>query len=125
MKTSTVFALLAALIAAIALLSFYFAATSEAHFGTGCQKGKCKWHVVKPFNDRLERMARCESTSRWYLDDLHDGGLQFHPDTWRRTGSRYVFAHHASKLEQKYRAVVWAWKINWAWRSTMGWPRCG
>lgn len=30
------------------------------------------------------RLARCESGGRWSYDGAYDGGLQFHPDTWRR-----------------------------------------
>jgi resuscitation-promoting factor RpfB len=30
------------------------------------------------------RLAQCESGGRWHLDSTYDGGLQFHPDTWRR-----------------------------------------
>lgn len=29
-------------------------------------------------------LAQCESGGRWHLDGTYDGGLQFHPDTWRR-----------------------------------------
>lgn len=30
------------------------------------------------------KLAQCESGGNWYIDSKFDGGLQFHPDTWRR-----------------------------------------
>lgn len=32
--------------------------------------------------DVWDRLAQCESGGNWALDDYHDGGLQFHPNTW-------------------------------------------
>lgn len=98
---------------------------ADAHFYASCQKTSCKRHVVRPFDARLERMAGCESTHRWFLDGTFDGGLQFSPGTWSKTGSRYRYAYAAPVIEQKYRAVIWASRIGWAWSSTAGWPRCG
>lgn len=100
-------------------------ADAGAHFYAGCQKNHCKRHVVRPHNSHLNAMARCESGGRWYIDSTFDGGLQFNPSTWNATGSRYAFAYQAPRLEQKYRAVIWASRIGWAWRSTAGWPNCG
>ncbi len=101
------------------------AATSSAHFTSGCKKSKCKRHVVKPYDDKLDRMAQCESTGRWFIDALHDGGLQFHPGTWSATGSKFRFAFQAPILEQKYRAVIWYFKIGRTFVTTAGWPKCG
>lgn len=70
-------------------------------------------------------MAHCESRQHWHIDGAFDGGLQFSPSTWSKTGSRYAFAYQAPILEQKYRAVIWASLIGWRWRSTAGWPNCG
>lgn len=103
------------------------AAPAESHFYAGCQKRACKRHVVAPFNTHLESIARCESGRDWHYNGSSgfDGGLQFSPSTWNRTGSRFAFAWQASGLEQKYRAVIWAHAIGWAWHTTAGWPVCG
>lgn len=100
-------------------------ATSDAHFTFGCKKNRCKRHVVKPYDAKLDRMARCESSGRWFLNGIFDGGLQFHPRTWNATGSRYSFAFLAPILEQKYRAVIWYHMIGDTFVTTAGWPRCG
>lgn len=84
-----------------------------------------RWKVVKPHNDRLNRIAKCESGGRWFLNGVYDGGLQFDPRTWTATGSQYRYAFWAPVVEQKYRAVLWAKRIGWAWGSTAGWPVCG
>lgn len=81
------------------------------------------WKRVKPWNAKLERMAACESGRRWHIDGQFDGGLQFHPSTWWAAGGS-GYAYQASKLEQKYRAVIWHDKIG-TWVTTAGWPRCG
>lgn len=100
--------------------------SAEAHFTASCKKNVCKRHVIKPFVSHLLSIASCESGRRWYLNiGLFDGGFQFSPSTWRATGSKYSFAYQAPPIEQKYRAVVWASKINWSWHSTAGWPVCG
>jgi hypothetical protein len=91
---------------------------------TTCKKPPCRRAQVRPHLSTLNRIAWCESRNRWHINAYHDGGLQFHPSTWRATGSRYRFAHWAPKLEQQYRAVVWAERIGWAWGSTAGWPNC-
>lgn len=107
------------------VLATFVPPLAPAHFVSSCQGTRCKRHVVRPFNARLERMAGCESTWRWHITGAFDGGLQFSASTWSRTGSRYARAHYAPELEQKYRAVVWARMIGWAWHSTAGWPVCG
>ncbi len=49
-----------------------------------------------------DRLASCESGRRWSLDSTYDGGLQFHPTTWRR--NRYPgypgYAHDARRERQ-------------------------
>lgn len=104
---------------------FMAASTSTAHFTSGCKKNRCKRHVVKPFKPRLLSIASCESTRRWNINGLFDGGLQFHPNTWNATGSKYKYAYNAPELEQMYRGVIWAYMIGWRWHSNAGWPNCG
>lgn len=99
-------------------------ATAQGHFYSGCKKNKCKRHVVRPFDSKLDRMAQCESTGRWFINSLFDGGLQFSPATWTSTGSTYSYAYLAPILEQKYRAVILRFRIG-TWTTTAGWPRCG
>lgn len=84
-----------------------------------------RWDVVKPYNSKLERMASCESGKRWWLNTGNGfyGGLQFTLGTWRSAGGR-GYPHQNSRLEQKYRAVIWRNKIG-TWVTTAGWPRCG
>lgn len=54
-------------------------------------------------------IAQCESGGNWALDDYHDGGLQFHPDTWTSyvaAGKPYEmvgyppYAHQATREQQ-------------------------
>lgn len=84
-----------------------------------------RWEVVRPYNHKLERMAFCESTKRWYLNTGNGffGGLQFTLGTWHAAGGR-GYPHQNSKLEQKYRAVLWHNRIG-TWVTSAGWPRCG
>lgn len=99
--------------------------TAQSHFYAGCKKNKCKQRAIAPFNDHLNRIARCESGGDWYNDSQFDGGLQFDSGTWSQTGSKFATADLAGVLEQKYRAVIWASKIGFAWHTTAGWPVCG
>jgi Transglycosylase-like domain len=85
------------------------------------QSNDPRWKVVQPYNTKLERMAECESTSRWFLNTHNGyyGGLQFDLSTWRSVkGKRYP--HQNSKLEQKYRAVLLIKKYGYR-----PWPNCG
>ncbi len=113
-----------ALAAVMVALLFVLSTSAVAHFTSGCKKNRCKRHVVKPYNDKLNRMAQCESGGRWFIDGAFDGGLQFHPGTWNATGSAYSFAYLAPIIEQKYRALIWRSKIG-TFVTTAGWPRCG
>lgn len=80
-----------------------------------------RWNVVRPYNAKLERMAMCESTKRWYINtgNGYYGGLQFDLSTWRSVGGR-GYPHWNSKLEQKYRAVLLIKR-----RGYSPWPVCG
>ena len=80
-----------------------------------------RWTVVKPYNQKLERMAWCESTGRWFIATGNGffGGLQFDAQTWRSVGGKGL-PHQNSKLEQKYRAV----KLIRT-RGYGPWPVCG
>lgn len=80
-----------------------------------------RWKVVRPYNAKLERMAMCESTKRWYLASGNGffGGLQFKLSTWWSVGGR-GYPHQNSKLEQKYRAVKLIRRVGYG-----PWPVCG
>jgi hypothetical protein len=85
------------------------------------QQQDARWRIVRPYDAKLERMAKCESTKRWHLNSGNGfyGGLQFMLSTWRSVGGR-GYPHRNSELEQKYRAV------KLIKRSGYGqWPRCG
>lgn len=89
------------------------------------QQHKTRWEMVEPHNQKLERMAWCESRKRWHIATGNGfyGGLQFTLRTWRAAGGR-GYPHQNSELEQKYRAVLWHNRIH-TWVTTMGWPNCG
>lgn len=80
-----------------------------------------RWDVVRPYNAKLERMAQCESTGRWNIATGNGfyGGLQFTLPTWRSVGGRGM-PHWASRLEQKYRAVLLIRRAGYR-----PWPVCG
>jgi hypothetical protein len=77
--------------------------------------------VVRPYRAKLERMAYCESTGRWFIATGNGfyGGLQFDLQTWRSVGGR-GYPHLSSKLEQMYRAVRVIRR-----RGYSPWPICG
>lgn len=76
--------------------------------------------VVAPYRSRFERIARCESTSRWHLDtgNGYFGGIQFTLRSWSWVGGR-GYPHWASKLEQMYRGVRLMRRQGWG-----AWPVC-
>lgn len=76
---------------------------------------------VAPYNARLDRMARCESGSRWKIatGNGYFGGLQFSLRSWRATGGS-GYPHNATELEQKFRAVRLMRLQGWG-----AWPVCG
>lgn len=102
------------------------AAVSQAHYYDGCQKDRCKSHVIAPYQAQLKKMAICESGRRWNYSGpgYYDGGLQFDPRTWSSLGSPWDYAYQAPAREQKYRAVILYHRIG-CWRCTAGWPNCG
>lgn len=80
-----------------------------------------KQRVVRPYNWKLNRIAWCESTGRWFIATGNGfyGGLQFTLQTWWAVGGR-GYPHQNSILEQKYRAVkVFLRRGNWG-----DWPVC-
>lgn len=86
--------------------------------------GDSRWKVVRPYNAKLERMAQCESSSRWFLNigkkkPKHYGGLQFDLSTWKSVGG-HGYPHKNRILEQKFRAVKLIKK-----RGYQPWPICG
>lgn len=78
--------------------------------------------VVAPYNAKLDRIAYCESTDRWWLNTGNGfyGGLQFTLSTWWSVGGK-GYPNEASELEQKYRAVL-VYKRRGSWAD---WPVCG
>jgi hypothetical protein len=80
-----------------------------------------RWRrVVKPHDAYLTRIARCESGLRWRIATGNGfyGGLQFTLRSWAAVGGS-GFPHHASPLEQKYRAVRLSRLQGWG-----AWPEC-
>lgn len=80
-----------------------------------------KWSVVRPYNAKLDRMARCESGGRWFIATGNGfyGGLQFVPSTWWSVGGKGM-PHQNSELEQKFRAVRLIKRAGFG-----PWPVCG
>jgi len=77
--------------------------------------------IVRPYRWKLLRMARCESTGRWFIStgNGYYGGLQFDLRTWWSVGGR-GYPHQNSILEQMYRAVLLILRRGYA-----PWPICG
>lgn len=77
--------------------------------------------IVRPYSAWLDRVAQCESGGRWHIatGNGYYGGLQFSLISWRGVGGR-GWPHRASKLEQKYRAVL---LLRVQGRGA--WPVCG
>ena len=93
----------------------------KASCNKACKLIRHKRKVVRPYRAKLERMAYCESTSRWHLNtgNGYYGGLQFDLRTWHSVGGG-GYPHWASKLEQMYRAVILIGR-----RGYRPWPVCG
>jgi hypothetical protein len=89
------------------------------------QHSDSRWKTVRPYNDKLERIAICEShpggQPRWFLNTGNGfyGGLQFKLSTWKSVGGQ-GYPNQNSELEQKYRAVLLI-RI----RGYQPWPKCG
>jgi hypothetical protein len=86
-----------------------------------CRRERRWRRVVRPHRARLRAIAACESGGRWHLSTGNGfyGGLQFTIGSWRWVGGRGM-PHHASRLEQMYRAVLLSRRGGWA-----HWPVCG
>lgn len=69
-----------------------------------------------------DALAACESGGNWSDDSYHDGGLQFHPDTWRRHGGT-EFAPYAWQATREQQIVV-ARRVL-ATEGAGAWPTCG
>jgi Transglycosylase-like domain len=80
-----------------------------------------RWAMVKPYDDKLERIASCESGRSWGINTGNGfyGGLQFTLGTWQSVGGR-GYPHQNSELEQKYRAVLLIRQSGYG-----PWPVCG
>lgn len=90
-----------------------------------CRRERRMRKRVRPWRAKIRRIATCESGRRWHLNSGNGfyGGLQFTLGTWNSAGGD-GYPHHASSLEQKYRAVIWHDRIG-TWVTTAGWPVCG
>ena len=68
-----------------------------------------------------DRLAQCESGGRWSIDSRYDGGLQFHPDTWRAYGgTEFATDAHQATREQQI-AVAERVQDDAGWGA---WPAC-
>lgn len=76
---------------------------------------------ARPGGSVWDRLAWCESTGRWHHDGRYDGGLQFHPSTWRRYGgTRYAaYAWQATREQQIEIAKKCLASEGWG-----AWPHC-
>src|ERR1044072_5028960 len=84
-------------------------------------KTRRRWtRTVAPLDAYLTRIARCESGLRWHLSTGNGffGGLQFTLPSWAAVGGS-GYPHHATPLEQKYRAVRLSRLQGWG-----AWPVC-
>jgi hypothetical protein len=89
--------------------------------GQDCRQ-RDRWRrTIRPYRSRLLRIAECESNGRWHIStgNGYYGGLQFSLSSWRAVGG-YGYPHHASRLEQMYRAVLLSRQGGWD-----HWPVCG
>lgn len=80
---------------------------------------RCK--VVRPYRGWLHKVAVCESDDRPSTNTGNGfyGAFQFTIRSWRAVGGR-GWPHHASMLEQSYRAVLLL-RVQ----GTRAWPVCG
>lgn len=87
-----------------------------------CRRERRMRKRVRPWRSKIRRIATCESGRRWHINTGNGfyGGLQFTLGTWQSVGGR-GYPHHASALEQKYRAV----KVRERRGSWADWPVCG
>ena len=80
-----------------------------------------RWKVVQPYNDKLNRIAQCESHNHWFINTGNGfyGGLQFTLRTWHSVGG-IGYPNRNTILEQKYRAVKLIKVYGYS-----PWPVCG
>jgi len=66
-------------------------------------------------------LAQCESGGRWDYNGTYDGGLQFHPDTWRRNkpAGYPEYAYQASPAQQIEVGKIVQRRSGWG-----AWPSC-
>ena len=88
-----------------------------------CRRGRTvrRWRrTVRPHLPYLRSIATCESGRRWHIatGNGYYGGLQFALSSWRAVGG-VGYPHHATALEQKYRAVLLSRLQGWG-----AWPVC-
>ncbi len=80
---------------------------------------------VPSANDPVwDRLAQCESNGNWRnisANGMYYGGLQFHPQTWRKVGGQGM-PHEASREEQIRRAQLLLAKPWATWGNQ--WPAC-
>lgn len=75
-----------------------------------------------PSNSVWDDLAQCESHGQWDLNvGLYDGGLQFHPDTWRswKKSSYPDYAWQATRSQQIEAAERLQEALGWG-----QWPHC-
>ena len=73
-------------------------------------------------NTVWDRLADCESGGNWSINTgTYDGGLQFHPDTWRAYGGAEfaAYAHQATREQQITVAERVRADAGWG-----AWPAC-
>jgi hypothetical protein len=106
----------------MALLAAVTALIAGGH-SDACTRPYCerRRHVVAPYEQKLERMAWCESRRRWHIATGNGfyGGLQFDYSTWRSVGG-HGFPHEQKPLNQMYRAVLLIRRAGY-----VPWPVCG
>jgi uncharacterized protein YabE (DUF348 family) len=73
-----------------------------------------------PTDSIWDTLAECESHGNWQMNGTYDGGLQFHPDTWRRwkPAGYPEYAYQATREQQILVATRLQAARGWApWRT--------
>jgi hypothetical protein len=70
-----------------------------------------------------DRLSLCESGGDWHINTGNgfSGGLQWHPDTWRRAGGHEYAPHAWQATREQEIAVAEAWLARTSWSQ---WPAC-
>ena len=97
------------------------AGTGRVPCGRQCRRERAWRRTVAPHRGHLRAIAACESGGRWHIStgNGYYGGLQFSLGSWQAVGG-YGYPHHASRLEQMFRAVLLSRQGGWG-----HWPNCG